>query len=122
MLEYRLDQNDGILSVKPSGRLAAEDFAALAPVVDAYLAQHEALAGLLIDAEAFPGWEDFAAMLSHLRFVREHHRQIRKVAAVSDSAVLKFMPRIAAHFVSAEVRHFASTNRAAALAWLRETA
>lgn len=122
MLEHHLDETDGILTVKPSGRLAAEDFAALAPVVDAYLAQHEALAGLLIDAEAFPGWEDFAAMLSHLKFVREHHRRIKKVAALSDSAILKIMPRIAAHFVGADVRHFATAERSAALAWLRAAA
>jgi hypothetical protein len=122
MLEHHLDETDGILTLKPSGRLAAEDFAVLASVVDAYLAQHEALAGLLIDAAAFPGWEDFAAMLSHFRFVREHHRQIRKVAALSDSTILKVMPRIAAHFVSAEVRHFATAERSAALDWLRKAA
>jgi hypothetical protein len=119
MLEHHLDENDGILTVEPSARLAAEDFAALAAVVDGYLEKNEALAGLLIDAEAFPGWEDFAALLSHLKFVREHHRRIKKVAALSDSAMLKFMPRIAAHFVSAEVRHFATAERSAALDWLR---
>lgn len=72
------------------------------------------LAGLMIDAEAFPGWEDFAALLSHLKFVRAHHRRIKKVAASSDSAMLKFMPRIAAPFVSAE--------RSAARDWLRAAA
>lgn len=122
MLEHHLDENDGILTVKPSGRLAAEDFAALARVVDDYLERNEALAGLLIDAEAFPGWEDFAALLSHLKFVREHHRRIKKVAALSDSAILTVMPRIAAHFVSAEVRHFATAARSAALDWLRAAA
>ena len=120
MLEHQLNEKDGILTVKPSGRLAAEDFAALARVADGYLERNEALAGLLIDAEAFPGWEDFAALLSHLKFVREHHRRIKKVAALSDSAILKIMPHIAAHFVSAEVRHFALAERSAALDWLRK--
>jgi len=122
MLEHLLDERDGILTVKPSGRLAAEDFAALARVADAYLERNDALTGLMIDAEAFPGWEDFAALLSHLKFVREHHRRIKKVAALSDSTILKIMPHIAAHFVRAEVRHFATARRATALDWLREAA
>jgi len=122
MLEHQLDENDGILIVRPSGALTAEDFAKLTRVADAYLARNDALAGVMIDADAFPGWENFAALLSHLKFVREHHRRVKKLAVVSDSAVLEIMPRIAAHFVNAEPRHFPTAARAAALDWLRQAA
>lgn len=44
----------------------------------------------MIQAGSFPGWESFAALVSHMRFVRDHHRSIGKVAAVSDSIILEY--------------------------------
>lgn len=38
-------------------------------------------------------------------------------AAVSDNTILTIAPRIADHFVNAEVKHFESADREAALAW-----
>lgn len=72
----------------------------------------------MLDAEAFPGWENFAAMVAHLRFVRDHHQKIEKVAVVSDSTFLGVAPRFASHFVQAAIRHCSQTDREAALAWL----
>lgn len=118
MLQHELLRDRGILILRPEGALRAEDFAALAGAVDPYLEQHGELKGLMIDAPSFPGWEDFAALVSHLRFVRDHHRRIRRIAMVSDSALLTVGPKIANHFVSAEVRAFETAARAAALAWL----
>ena len=62
----------------------------------------------MIDAESFPGWKDFAALVAHLRIHQEPHQKIRKVAVVSDSTFLSFAPKIASHFVQADVRHFAT--------------
>lgn len=120
MLSHELLRDEGILVVKPEGALQASDFAALAKEIDPYIEKNGRLHGLLLEAKAFPGWSDFGALISHLRFVREHHRAIAKVAAVSDSAFLTIAPRIASHFVKAQVRHFDSKDREKALAWLRE--
>ena len=118
MIQYELLQEKGILILKPEGTLQAEDFTALAGAVDPYIEQHGDLAGLMIEAPSFPGWENFAALLSHLRFVHDHHRRIRRIAVVSDSTLLAVAPKIASHFVSAEVRTFDAADRAAALAWI----
>jgi len=118
MIQYELLRDRGILILRPEAALRAEDFTALAGAVDPYLEQHGTLRGLMIEAPAFPGWEDFAALLSHLRFVRDHHRRIRRIAVVSDSTLLAVAPKIANHFVSAEVRTFGAADRAAALAWI----
>ena len=118
MIQYELLRGRGILILKPEGALRAEDFTALASAVDPYVEQHGELAGLVVDAPSFPGWENFAALLSHLRFVRDHHRRIRRIAVVSDSTLLAAGPKIASHFVSAEVRSFDTAGRAAALAWI----
>jgi SpoIIAA-like len=83
-----------------------------------FIAENGKLTGLLICANAFPGWDSFAALVSHLKFVRDHHRQVARVAAVTDSEFLRIMPHIAKHFVSAQVRQFSSDEKTEALAWL----
>ena len=120
MLGIEWHHAEKILAVAPQGKLAVEDFARLAEEVDAYLEKEGELNGLLIEAESFPGWHDFAALLSHVRFVKEHHQKIRKVAAVTDSGFLAILPKVAGLFVKAEVKHFPYHDRAAALAWLKE--
>jgi len=121
MLNHELLRDDGILVLKPGGALEASDFEMVARDLDPYIEERGHLRGLLIEAESFPGWSDFAAFISHLRFIRDHHRHIARVAAVSDSAFLSIAPRIASHFVNAEVRHFELASRDAAIAWLRDS-
>ena len=122
MLEFHINPADHILRLEPSGPLQASDFQVLSGEVDPYIAQHGALKGLLIHTPTFPGWSDFAAFLSHIRFVKAHHRHIKRIAAVTDSGVLSILPQIAGHFISAEVRHFDYADQEAALSWLKEDA
>ena len=118
MLSYELIRETGVLVIQPHGKLRAEDFEALGQAVDDYVVSDGALTGVMIAAETFPGWEDFSALLSHVRFVRENNADVDKVAAVSDNAILAFMPILIGHFVSAEVRHFDYEARDAAMQWL----
>ena len=120
MLKHELRTEEGILIVRPEGPLSSDDFTHIATDVDAHLEAHGALNGLMIHARRFPGWEDLWAVMSHLKFVRDHHRKIRRVAVVSDAAMLQFAPKIATHFVSAEIRQFPYNAEAEALAWLSE--
>jgi stage II sporulation SpoAA-like protein len=106
VITYELLREEGILIIRPTGSLAASDFQDIAREVDPYIEANGTLRGVLLDAESFPGWTDFAAILAHLRFVRDHHRKIKRIAAVSDSNFLTIGPKIARHFVEAEVRHF----------------
>jgi hypothetical protein len=104
--------------VEPREALTAEDFQAVARAIDPYIEQHGKLTGLLLDAPSFPGWDSFGALVAHLRFVRDHHRRIERVAAVTDNEFLRIAPRIADHFAHPEIRVFPSAERAQALAWL----
>jgi hypothetical protein len=72
MLEYTIIEPQGILRMTPSGALSAEDFSGLTRFADDYLAKHGSIAGILIDAQSFPGWDSFAGFASHVRFVRDH--------------------------------------------------
>jgi len=118
MLNYELLPDRKVLIVEPQAALAVADFERLVQAVDPFIAQAGGLNGLLICSDSFPGWDDFQALLSHIRFISNHHRAIRRVAFVTDSAVLTLLPRLASHFVAAEVRHFRRVERQPALEWL----
>ncbi len=118
MLEHEMLSKTGVLIVRPKGPLAAGDFAALAADADAYIEAHGALSGLMICAEKFPGWENLDSAISHFKFVRDHHSNISKVAFVSDSDVLALLPKLASHFVNAEVKHFKGDEENEALTWI----
>ena len=120
VIKFELLKDEGILHVVPAAALEAKDFADLAQAVDPYLEEHGPLNGLVIEAESFPGWTDFASLISHFRFVKDHHRKIRKVAAVTDSDFLAILPSVASHFVDAQVRHFPFADKSEAMAWIRQ--
>jgi hypothetical protein len=54
-----------------------------------------------------------------MKFVHSHHRDIERVAAVTDSDFLRIAPAIARHFLQPEIRVFPSSQEAEALAWLQ---
>jgi hypothetical protein len=118
MIEHTLDTVHSILTVRPKSALEQSDFAALAAAVDPYIEKTGGLAGLIIDAPTFPGWENFGAMVAHFRFVRDHQKHIGKIALVTDSAIGNVAEHLASHFVSAEIRHFPAGDREAAEQWV----
>lgn len=120
MLHHQLLRDQGILILAPTEALDKESFAAVAAEVDPFIEEAGPLNGILIEAQHFPYWADAAGMMAHLRFVREHHRKVRRVAMVSDDPVLSIVPKLADHFVAAEIRHFAFAERPDAVEWLED--
>jgi len=119
VIDAELFREDGILTVFPTGALAERDFTALAGLVDPFIEAHGQLDGLMVVAERFPGWDSFAALTTHIRFVRNHESVIRRVAVVTDSPLLELLPALARHFIKAEVRRFPFEQRDAAFDWLK---
>ena len=119
MLNYELNRAEGILILNPIGPLESTDFEKLVQEVDPYIMEKGKLNGLMIYAKSFPGWDNFAVFLSHMKFVKNHHQKIKKIAAVTDSSFLSIMPQVANHFIKAEVRHFDYNDKDAALNWLK---
>jgi SpoIIAA-like len=122
MIEHSLDMKDGILHLYPKDALDRDDFAELSQVVDPYILEHGGLNGMIIEADAFPGWDTLGAMAAHFRFVKDHHKAIRKIAVVTDSPIGGAAEHLAAHFVSAKIKHFAMSDRDAANAWVMSPA
>ena len=118
MIEHSLDTANSILYVRPKAPLEKDDFAQLAKTADPHIEKTGGLAGLIVEAVAFPGWDSLGAMAAHIRFVRDHHRRIRKIAVVTDAAFATVAERLASHFVAAEIKHFPSGEREAAKQWI----
>lgn len=118
MLEFNLDEKDSVLTVRPKSALEESDFENLAKAVDPYIAKTGDLRGIIVDAPEFPGWKSFKDMVVHLRFVRDHHKHVKKVAIVTSSRFGGVAEALGAHFVSAEIRNFSPSELSAAKQWI----
>lgn len=118
MLKITVDDEHGCFLLQPVGSLRKADLDALTARFDAKVAAGGQVPNLVIEAPSFPTWSNFAALMEHLRFIRSHHREIEKVALVSDARALDVAPRIARLFVSARLRHFPAGALEEALAWV----
>ena len=120
MLEHSLDAARSILHLRSTGTLKKEDFAQLARTVDPHIQATGGLAGILVEAKAFPGWDSLGAMAAHIRFVRDHHKNVRKVAIVTDAPLGNVAEKLGSHFVAASVKHFPAAQVQAAEKWIAE--
>lgn len=118
MIDAHLDPATAVLTLRPQSALQIRDFVDLAKTVDPQIEQHGDLAGLIIEAPHFPGWDSFGALVTHIRFVRDHHRHVAKIAVVTDSHLGDAAQHIASHFVGAEIRHFPAGAIGEAREWI----
>ena len=118
MLDFNFDATDSIVYLRPTNALEADDFVKLAATVDPHIEKSGKLAGLIVEVSQFPGWDSFGALAAHLRFVRDHHRKIRKIALVTNAAMGNVVPRLASHFVAAEIKRFSAGEADAAKQWI----
>jgi hypothetical protein len=118
MIEHSLDEKNGILHIRPKAALAKADFEGIAALADPYIEKHGKLAGIIVEFDDFPGWQSFGALAAHLRFVREHHKLVRRIGVVTDSPLAEVGPKLASHFVAAEIQHFPAGQAETARAWI----
>jgi len=118
MIEHSLDAARSVLRLRPKSALAKEDFAQIAKIVDPHIEATGGLAGIIVEAPTFPGWDSLGALAAHLRFVRDHHKQVKKIAIVTDSALGNVAEKLASHFVSATIKHFPAAQVQAAERWI----
>ena len=118
MLVHKILEN-GIAVVEPSGKLTEQDFEALSKTVDEYLHSNGSLNGLLIHTRDFPGWKDFEGFIEHIKFVRDHHSNIKRVALVSNDILATIAPKRASHFVAAEIKQFDYDLYDDAMQWIQ---
>jgi hypothetical protein len=118
MIDFDLDKADRILHVRPESSLDKHDFEELAKAVDPEIAENGDLAGLILDAPHFPGWDSFGAVVTHMRFVHDHHAHVKKIAVVTNSHLGDLAENLVSHFVSAEIRQFPAGQLYEARRWI----
>lgn len=118
MLNIEIDEENGIAIFSPDEKLSEADFKNAANAIDPYIAQHDKLNGLIISTRSFPGWESFAGLVSHLSFVKNHHKKIKHVALVTDSTLGSLVESLASHFVSAKIMAFKYSEVDLAKTWI----
>jgi len=106
MLIVKLDEEHLIVSIEPTGSLDVKDFQAAASTIDPFIEKYGQLNGLIIYTESFPGWDSFSALVTHLKFVKNHHTQIKRIAFVTDSLIGSLAESLASHFVEAKIKRF----------------
>ena len=117
-----MDKENAIVVLEPQESLQKEDFDKAVKIIDPFIEEHGKLNGLIISTETFPGWENFAAMSRHFVFVKNHHKKIKRLAFVTDSAIGSFAEHISGHFVDAEIRTFPYGEMDKAKEWIMEKA
>lgn len=117
-LSYEILPDRGVVVVEPKGKLRAEDFDAFESDVDAWIeGAGGTLQGIVVRAHEFPGWKDLGTTLRHIRFVRDHHRQVRRLAWAVDSKLASIGPTLAQHFVEADIKRFDADHLKSAVKW-----
>lgn len=120
MLTVNLDEIDGIAILEPDGELSKTDFISASKIVDPYIEKSGKLNGIIIHVKSFPGWDSFSALLTHLSFVKDHHKNVAYVAFVTDSPLGKLAENVANHFISAQIKSYPFSEIKAAKEWIMD--
>jgi len=116
-----MDEKRGIAVLEPQGALSEEDFKRAAGMIDPYIEKTTRLNGLIIHTKDFPGWDSFAALVSHLKFVKAHHKKVKRIALCTDSVAGNLARVFGPHFINAEVRVFPFQEFDSAGKWVAES-
>lgn len=118
MLNITLDSENAIVLLEPDAALSEQDFRSANAAIDPFIQIHGGLNGLIIHVHTFPGWDSFSAMVSHLTFIHEHHRKVRRIAVASDPDLGGLVQSIGSHLISAEIKAFGYDELAEAQRWI----
>ena len=121
MLNVNLDEKQGIATLEPVGELTKSDFVSAAKIIDPYIGKFGALNGLIINVKSFPGWDSFGTLIKHLKFIKDHHKNMSRVAFVTDSPIGGFAEHVASHFVNAVIKHFSFDQLEDAQKWILDS-
>ncbi len=119
MLKVNLNEKDSLALVEPEGKLTKTDFVNASQVIDSYIEKNGNLKGIIVYVEDFPFWDSFSSLISHLKFIHNHHRLVSHIAFVTDSMTGDFAQNIADHFLKAKIKHFDYKDLEEAKTWIQ---
>jgi len=122
MLNVEIDRSQKVILLEPASQLSKGDFEEAIKVIDPFLESEGEANGVIINARHFPGWDSFSALIRHLRFIKNRHQRVQRVAVVTDSPIGNLLEVAARHFVSAEVARFTYGEFTEAREWVEPDA
>jgi SpoIIAA-like len=111
-------ENDGILVVRPVGKLVKEDFAQFTAEFDRQRAIQGKLR-VLTDLTEFHGW-DAGGLWEEFKFDVRHMASMERLAVVSDERWHRALARTARPFLPAKTEFFHASEGELARTWLEE--
>ena len=121
MLTFTLDKLNSILILEPHDSLTEKDFVAISDEIDPYIEENGSIKGLIIYVQSFEGWDSFSTLITHMKFVKNHHQNISRLAFVTDSKIAIFAEKIASHFVNPEIKNFDFDELESAKRWVSQS-
>lgn len=118
MLTVNLNEIEGIATLEPDGELSEIDFKSAARIIDPYIEKSGKLNGIIIHVKSFPRWDSFSTLITHLKFIKEHHKKVSHVAFATDSPIGAFAEHVAGHFVSAQIKSFSFNELENSKKWI----
>jgi len=118
MLNVDLDETKGIAILEPDEQLSEKDFQSAARIIDPYIEKAGRLNGIIVHVKSFPGWKSFSGLITHLKFIKDHHKKISHIAFATDSPIGGFAEHVGSHFVNAEVKSFSFRDLEDAKVWI----
>jgi len=106
MLKVILDKKNALAILELNEALSEDDFNHAAQIIDPFIKEHGMLNGIVIYTKSFPGWKNFAALSRHIRFIKKHHRKIKRLAFATDTSVIALTEVVARPFIAAEIKLF----------------
>ncbi len=116
-ISFRLLPECEVLLVEPTAGASGEDFARVREVADEWLEADGEVRGLVIHADDLSAWTRPGTVLGHWRLIRDHHRELDRVAVAVGGSAGALVSAAGEHFSHADVRHFAPDQRARAISW-----
>ena len=116
MIEKLSESSGNVLGYKVSGKIGKDDYTPLTADVEALLEKEESIC-LLLDLDDLEG-EKANAWGTDLKFGREYHKKIAKMAIVGDKKWQEWMTSLVDPFYAREAEYFPLEERQAAWDWL----
>jgi len=120
MIDIKLDESTGVALVQLHGKLSEDDFKQAAMEIDPYIEKAGKLNGVILYSRDFPGWDSFSGFFKHVKFIKDHHKKLVRVALVTDSKLVNAAEHVVKHIVRAEVETFPYDQLERARGWVSE--
>ena len=117
MISCSLFEDIGVCLLELGEHISEKNMQDARDQINEYLDSHPDLSGLVVHAEFFPWWAEFAGHIKQLEFSGNRHQTLVRVAICSDVDVEDLLPTVREHFFAAEVKSFKEDQVSEAIHW-----